>query len=398
MSQAVLSLRDRAPTDRRARRRSVSVDDPGQASGTDTVTRDSRSRRSGTAASGLWALPARRPAVVVAAALAVVLVAATVVVQRSRTLRCHPAEDERWEHYRDLPPTGHPNALWARHSWVGDGHTPCQYRTFARQIRQLGLTDVFLHAGPLGPDGTVGEDRYRHAGQVLDALHDLVPGVRLQAYLGQVEGSRPGTDDLDLDDPANIERTVATAERFLALGFDGIHYDIEPVLNGDLRFIDLYDRTRVLTGSRGAVLSIAVEERLVDPDSGFPPNVQHASVSDDWLRVLAEHVDQIAVMVYDSRMKTAADYERWTEYQTRTVADVVADKVDVLIGVPTDKQFVYYHTEAENAGTGSRGLRRGAAALGPERAGRVGGAVFAEWVSTEEDYGTFEREWVRPAG
>jgi hypothetical protein len=80
------------------------------------------------------------------------------------------------------------------------------------------------------------------------------------------------------------------------------------------------------------------------------------------------------------------------------VADVVADKVDVLIGVPTDKQFVSYHTEAENAATGSRGLRRGVAALAPEPARRTGGAIFAEWVSTEEDYATFEREWVRPPG
>ena len=311
-------------------------------------------------------------------------------------LHCDPVEDERWDRYEELGPTGHPNALWASHTWIGDPHTPCEYRRFARQIRQLGLTDVFLHAGPLRPDGTVGEDRHRYAGQALDALHGLAPGVRLQAYLGQVEGSRPGREDLDLDDPANIERTAATAGRFLQLGFDGIHYDIEPILNGDLRFIDLFDRTRALTGARSAVLSVSVEERLVDPDSGFPPNIQHASVSDDWLRTLADHVDQIAVMTYDSRMKTDEDYERWTEYQARTVADLVADKATVFIGVPTDKEFVYYHTAAENAGTASRGLRRGVASLAPERAHRVGGAIFAEWVSTEDDYATFEREWVRP--
>jgi hypothetical protein len=318
----------------------------------------------------------------------------TVVVARARTLHCEPVEDGLWDHYRQMPPPDHPNALWVQHSWVGDEHTPCDYRRLARQIRQLGLTDVFFHAGPFRPDGTVAPERYRHAGQLLDAMHGLVPGVRLQAYLGQVEGT--GAEDLDLRDQANRERTAATAGAFLDLGFDGIHYDIEPIRNGDERFLDLFDRTRVLTGPRGAVVSVAVEERLVDPDSGFPPNVQTASVSDDWLRTLADHVDQIAVMTYDSRMKTDADYERWTEYQTRTVGELVADKVTVLVGVPTDKEFVYYHTASENVGTGSRGLRRGVAALPPERARRVGGAIFAEWVSTEDDYRTFEQEWVRP--
>jgi hypothetical protein len=134
----------------------------------------------------------------------------------------------------------------------------------------------------------------------------------------------------------------------------------------------------------------------VDPDSGFRPNVQTASVSDDWLRTLADHVDQIAVMVYDSHLKTDADYERWTEYQARTIGNLVADRVTVFVGIPTDKTFVDHHTAAENAGTGARGLRRGVAALSPERAGRVGGAIFAEWVSTEDDYRTVEQEWVRP--
>jgi hypothetical protein len=346
---------------------------------------------------------------VAVAAVALIAVPALVVAVRLQSrgelpgaldavvgLSCGEAEDQRWDHYRGAETGAHPNALWARHEWVGESHSDCEYRTFARQIRQLGLTDVFFHAGPFRPDGTVTPDRHAHARTLIDTLHDLVPGVRLQAYLGQVEGTDP--EDLDLSDPIKRERVVDTATEFLNLGFDGIHYDIEPIRNGDQRFIDLFDRTRAVTGPRDAVLSIAVEERLVDPDSGFPPNVQTASVSDDWLRTLADHVDQIAIMVYDSRMKTDADYERWTEYQARTIGNLVADRATVFIGIPTDKAFVYYHTASENAGTGARGLRRGVAALPPERARRVGGAIFAEWVSTEDDYRTVEQEWVRPPG
>jgi hypothetical protein len=184
---------------------------------------------------------------------------------------CGETEDERWDRYRESGAGAHPNSLWAQHSWVGGTHSDCEYRTFARQIRQLGLTDVFFHAGPFRPDGTVAPDGHEHARALVDALHDLVPGVRLQAYLGQVEGTGP--EDLDLSDPAKRERVVTTAAEFLDLGFDGIHYDVEPIRNGDQRFIDLFDRTRSVTGPRDAVVSVAVEERLVDPDSGFPPNV-----------------------------------------------------------------------------------------------------------------------------
>lgn len=319
------------------------------------------------------------------------------VARRPDILRCDPVEDALWVRYRDLPLTGHPNALWAQHGWLADFHTPCELRRFARQIRQLGLTDLFLHAGPIRPDGTVAPGRNPRARDLLDALHELVPDVRLQAYLGQVEGTGP--EDLDLRDPAKLARTVTTAGEMLDLGFDGIHYDIEPIRGGEPRFVDLFARTRDVAAARGAVVSIAVEERHVDPDSGFPPNVQTASVSDDWLRALAAHVDQLAIMVYDSRRTTDADYERWTAYQARTVAEAVAaSDTQVLIGIPTDKRFVSYHTAAENAGTGARGLRRGVDALPPELGRRVGGAIFAEWVSTEEDYRTIEREWVRPEG
>jgi len=335
------------------------------------------------------------------AAVAVLLggVAGAVTLTRTHSLRCDPAEDALWKQYGDLRPgpLDHPNAMWARHSWVGDEHTPCDYRTLARQIRQLGLTDVFFHAGPLRPDGTVDPSRFQHAQQLVDAMHRLVPGVRVQAYLGQNEGTRPGTDDLNLSDAGNLQRTVDSAKAFLDIGFDGIHYDIEPIHNGDQRFIDLFDRTRALTSATGAVLSTAVEERQVDPDSGFPPNPAPVRPTDEWLRTLAGHVDQIAVMTYDSGMKTEADYERWTEYQTRTVGALVAGQVTVFIGVPTDKAYTSNHTSAENAGTGSRGLQRGVAELPPDLAHNVGGAIFAEWVSTEADYSTYEQEWVRPA-
>ena len=320
------------------------------------------------------------------------------VVVRARSA-CDAAEDAAWDRYRELRPAAdaHPNALWARHWWIGDEKSTCEYRTLARQIRQLGLTDVFFHGGPLRPDGTVDPNRYLHAKDLVVAMHDLVPGVRIQVYLGQFEGTRPGTDDLDLTNADNRARVVQSAGIFLDLGYDGIHYDIEPLMNDDAPFLELFDRTRELTRARHAVLSTAVEERQADVDSGFDAKPEPSRPTTDWLLTLAEHVDQLAIMTYDSGQKTPEDYERWTEYQTRTIGDLVADKVTLFIGVPTDKAFSDAHTSAENAGTGSRGLRRGVAALPPDKARHVGGAIFAEWVSTEEDYATFEREWVRPA-
>ena len=97
-----------------------------------------------------------------------------------------------------------------------------------------------------------------HADEFLAAMERYAPDVRVQAYLGQIEERGGGI--LDLDDEQVRGSIVATSEEMLAVGFEGIHFDIEPVFPGDESFLDLLDRTGSVTEEHDAVLSVALEQ------------------------------------------------------------------------------------------------------------------------------------------
>jgi hypothetical protein len=224
---------------------------------------------------------------------------------------------------------GTANALWARHQWVGERHTEADYRALAATLTAGDITDVFVHVGPLDGDGWILPSRYAHAGELLAAMRRLAPRVRTQAYVGQVE--RSGGGPLDLGDPRTRARVLQTDRALLAVGFAGIHYDIEPIYPDDRDFLDLLARTHELT--RGKVLSVALEQpsladweapvfRALLPRSRdhYPPRPTGA-----YLRAVASRVDQVAIMTYDSEAPTQAlagwHFARHTE---RTLSLVTA--------------------------------------------------------------------------
>src|SRR5690606_21298437 len=104
----------------------------------------------------------------------------------------------------------------------------------------------------------------RTARDLIEAMRRHAPVVRSHAYLGQIRVV-DGKGVIDLDDPAVRERVLRTDAAFLDIGFDGIHYDFEPIYPDDEAFLTLMERTRELTRSRGKVLSAALEQpTLVD--------------------------------------------------------------------------------------------------------------------------------------
>src|SRR5688572_8620322 len=165
------------------------------------------------------------------------------------------------------------NALWARHQWVGEAHTEAEYGALATLLRQNRISDVYFHAGPFEADGSVPAQKYAHTKKLTEAMRRLAPGVRTQAYLGQIR-ERGDEGILKLDDPAVRDRIVETGRTLVGLGFDGIHYDIEPIFPDDGAFLDLLDRTRPVT----KLLSVSVEQATITDElspvllefSGYP--------------------------------------------------------------------------------------------------------------------------------
>ena len=290
------------------------------------------------------------------------------------------------------------NALWAAHTWVGDAHSDTDYRRFAELLRSHEISDVFAHAGPLGGDGTVPDDRLEHARDFTSAMARYAPGVRVQAYLGQIAQRDGGP--LDLRDPSTRDRIVTTAERMLDLGFEGIHYDIEPIYSGDTNFLDLLEQTHRVTSGRAAVLSVALEQVEMLPGEHHLLGAIVPGYHDPtrgYLRDVAARVDQIAIMTYDTGLPTTWLFSTYMAWQTDEVVRAVGKQVTVFMGVPTydDGAFWNFHPSAENVRSGIRGVRQGLDRLDDDKTRNVGIAVFAEWITDDAEWRTYTSEWLR---
>jgi hypothetical protein len=291
------------------------------------------------------------------------------------------------------------NALWARHQWVGEPHSDAEYRALGTLLKRNRITDVFFHAGPFEPDGTVPAAKYRYARQLIGAMREYAPGVRAQAYLGQIR-MVDGKGVIDLDDAAVRARVVRTDAVFLDLGFDGIHYDFEPIYPDDHAFLTLMDRTRELTRSRGKVLSVALEQpTLLDaaqpvykallPRGGtswhYPPRP-----TKDFLRAVAGRADQVAIMTYDVTLPTRALAGWHFARHTRMTLELIGDRTTVFMGVPTYRPLVEW---SEDLSVALRGVRRGLDDLKrpPKRPYGVG--VYADWTTDSEEWARYRAVW-----
>lgn len=151
-----------------------------------------------------------------------------------------------------------PRAVWVTHRWVGKPPDARAVEGFAGRLADAGVTDVFVHVGPLDETGRVAPGVSPYSRAFAEALRSHLPDLRVQAWLGQAEAR--GGGKLDLRDAGVRERTVRTAARFMREGYDGIHYDIEPIWDGDPHFLALLEDTAAMLDAEGGILSVAAEE------------------------------------------------------------------------------------------------------------------------------------------
>lgn len=288
-----------------------------------------------------------------------------------------------------------PNALWIRHHWVGNRHTEANYGALAGKLKRLGVTDAFFHVGPLRADGTVDPTRIRYARRMIAHMRKLAPNVRIQAYLGQV--TTDGEGPLDLSKPSIRHSVINTAMQFLDMGFDGIHYDIEPIHSGNEGFITLLQDTHRLTDSREAVLSAAVPNaepfpgtervvRLIARNTGY--------WSKSYFRRVSRELDQVAVMTYDSAIplpglygRSIAGIVKWSKHNGAKT---------LFIGIPTyDNVSASHWPWIENEQNAIRGLRRGIEALDIKERQEVGASIFAEWTTQPNEIRNYQKEWLQ---
>jgi hypothetical protein len=289
------------------------------------------------------------------------------------------------------------DAIWLGHAWVDGRKTDADVEALADRLRDTGIHDLYVHAGPLEHDGTLPASAYPRAARFLAAVHREAPGLRVQAWLGDVLASE-SPKGMRLERPATRAAIVRSTREILAAGFQGAHFDLEPLHSGDRNYLALLDALHDVTRAGNAQLSVAAHQ--IDPLPGFHAFWGTTTGHPKWwsqkfFGEVARRVDQIAVMSYDTMQPLQSTYGGYVAQQTSLALEVTPPTTDLLMGLPFYRENRFGHwAHAETVAAAVRGVRLG---LSRTDAGRenFGVAAYVDFAATETDWTSYEKGWVR---
>ncbi|MGA5413087.1 glycoside hydrolase family 18 protein [Streptomyces pseudogriseolus] len=289
------------------------------------------------------------------------------------------------------------DAMWLGHAWVDGRKKDADVTALARRLKDTGVRDLYVHSGPLEHDGTLPRSAYPRARWFIDAVHREMPGVRVQAFLGDVLANG-GAEGLELSDAATRTEVVRSAGQVLDAGYEGVHLDLEPLHSDDANYLDLLDDLRGVTRKRDAQLSVAAHQ--IDPLPHLHSVAGFVADHPKWwsqkfFGQVARRVDQIAVMSYDTARLFESTYGGYVAQQTSLALEVTPPTTHLLMGLP-----FYYESNpshwghAETVAAAVRGARLGLSRTDPDRE-LFGLAPYIDFAATETNWKEFEDGWTR---
>ncbi|NUR04615.1 MAG: hypothetical protein HOY79_51375 [Streptomyces sp.] len=289
------------------------------------------------------------------------------------------------------------DAIWLGHAWVDGRKTDADVTALAHRLRDTGIRDLYVHAGPLEHDGTLPKSAYPKARWLIGAVHRAAPGIRVQAWLGDVLASE-GPDGLRLERPATRAAVVTSTRQILAAGFDGAHFDLEPLHSGDRDYLSLLDALHEVTAAAGVPLSVAAHQ--IDPLPAFHSVWGTLTGHPKWwsqayFGQVARRVDQIAVMSYDTMQPLQSLYGGYVAQQTSLALEVTPKSTDLLMGLPFYHENRFGHwAHAETVPAAVHGVRLGLSRTDAHRR-NFGVALYVDFAATEGDWTAYREGWVR---
>ncbi|WP_308401099.1 glycoside hydrolase family 18 protein [Streptomyces sp. AC512_CC834] len=289
------------------------------------------------------------------------------------------------------------DAMWLGHAWVDGRKDDADLAAFARRVKASGIRDLYVHTGPMEHDGTLPESLYPKARWLIDAVHRELPGVRVQAFLGDVLATE-GPDGMRLADADTRAAVVDSARQVLDVGYDGVHLDLEPLHSGDRDYLSLLDDVRAVTRPRDAQLSVAAHQ--IDPlpalHSVFGLFTKHPKWwSQEFFGQVARRVDQIAVMSYDTAQPLEGTYGGYVAQQTSLALEVTPPTTHLLMGLPFYYESNFDHWgHAETVAAAVRGVRLGLSRTDADRE-LFGVAPYIDFAATETNWKEYREGWVR---
>ncbi len=285
------------------------------------------------------------------------------------------------------------NAIWAQHAWVDQPHTPTEIRNYVELLGFHGVRDVYLHVGPIDSDGGIPPERYKELSNFLSVSRQYGDRIRFLAWMGQLRSKLP------LQDNAVRRRIVQTAQTLIHdYGMDGIHYDIEPIVDDDTEFLYLLEDTKKAIGE-DKILSVALPELI--PDYVFRLTRKiidlKSYLASDYYHDVAERSDQVAVMTYENSIKQAWLYRYFIKNEVIWLTQLFSDlDTKVIIGLPTyDKASETFYPDAENIESGLLGVIDGLNSWRSENDSFQGVALYGSWTTDEKEWQTLEKLFLK---
>lgn len=288
-------------------------------------------------------------------------------------------------------------AVWMDHGWVEKNKTDGDIQELGKQLKDHGFTDAFFHVGPLEGDGSLPPARYAEAKKFLRILKKSYPELHAQAWIGQITTQWKGP--LDLAQQTTKDHILTVSKALLEVGFDGIHLDIEPILDEDEEFLKLLSMLHDELRPRKKLLSVASDD--VEPflGGGFLVRSCCGEVTfwkPAYLAKVFGYVDQVAVMTYDSSLKDSLLYSWYVSLMTERLATLVPKGKTIFVGIPTfETGNPSFDPTVENITTGLRGVINGLGKVPAERLqGTLGVALYAYWETSAKEWETYGTYWL----
>jgi hypothetical protein len=293
------------------------------------------------------------------------------------------------------------NAIWLGVTWAMDPHPDEEIRLLGEHLREHHIRDVYVYVSYFRTDTNEWNETFDYAGDFVGTLKEAHPDARVFGWLGVPINAEDGTYRLDSE---TVQARVAQfAKRTAEFGFEGVHLNVETILDGNEDYLVLLEAVRDEL-PEDTVLSVSVPPDW-NPGRADVPAGEYADEGMAWdgayKQEVGARVDQVVLMAYNSGLESPADYETWMAYQVEAFAGALGglpDDIDVelVVGVPTYAEDAGHSEWAESLRAALNGVHDGLRRAGDDSAVVAGVALYAFWDTDAVEWALFREMWLNP--
>ncbi len=285
------------------------------------------------------------------------------------------------------------NGLWIGHKWYsgrdvrsGEPVPPDEIARLTQRLRASRIRYLFVHVGPARLEGDI-EDS---ASALFAQLRSAYPEGVFLAWLGA------RLDRVALNQADWRSNIVALNEKLRSEGFDGVHFNLEPLRDAEPGYLDLLASVRATMGDEWIISQATPRSAVLDvPVVGISENFW----SGGFYRATMDFANQTVLMAYNTNLRLEPLYVTFVRDQTLRLTQwaCTARSHQLLIGIPAYQDTPDHHTSrVENVRNASLGVRSALESLA-ERPTCFGGvSIYANWVTDDSEWSDFETHWLNP--